>query len=64
MNATANFEQSSAQRQAEFPLAVAVCAWCKPRSGAPSLTVISHGICPRHLRQMRSKVARKLRRQK
>ena len=36
---------------------VAVCAWCKPKHrgvelGA-GLGAISHGICPRHLKQLR-----------
>jgi hypothetical protein len=43
-------------RQAEFPLAVAVCAWCRPQRGAAPRVVLSHGICPRHLQQMREKI--------
>ena len=46
-------------QQTEFPLAVAVCAWCKPKSGTSALAVLSHGICPRHLRNMQSKVKHK-----
>ena len=39
--------------QNEFPLRVAVCAWCKPknrRADLGALGSISHGICPRHLK--------------
>jgi len=47
----------SASLQNEFPMRVAVCAWCKPKNrGAElgaSLGAISHGICPRHLKQLR-----------
>lgn len=39
--------------QTEFPLAVAVCAWCKPRKGAARAAALSHGICLRHLREMK-----------
>lgn len=44
-------------QQSELPLRVAVCAWCKPKHhgvelGA-GLGAISHGICPRHLKQIR-----------
>ena len=39
--------------QIEFPLSVPVCAWCKPRlKRGPELRVLSHGICPRHLKAM------------
>jgi hypothetical protein len=38
--------------QSEFPLLVAVCAWCKPKNRSEDLS-ISHGICPRHFRKMR-----------
>jgi hypothetical protein len=46
--------------QAEFPLQVVVCAWCKPkpRDNAIRPPAWSHGICPRHLRKMREKVAK------
>jgi hypothetical protein len=39
--------------QTEFPLRVAVCAWCAPghRGGA-----ISHGICPHHLEELRQEM--------
>lgn len=43
--------------QSEFPLRVAVCAWCKPKNRGVDLGTglgsISHGICPRHLKQIR-----------
>lgn len=47
----------NAPQQSELPMRVAVCAWCKPKNrglelGA-SLGAISHGICPRHLKQLR-----------
>jgi hypothetical protein len=40
-------------QQIEFPLVVAVCAWCKPRELGARLGALSHGICPRHLRKMK-----------
>ena len=40
-------------RQIEFPLSVAVCAWCRPRELGASLGALSHGICLRHLRKMK-----------
>ena len=49
--------------QSEFPLRVAVCAWCKPkkRSADPgkSLGSISHGICPRHFKKMKQELSMK-----
>jgi hypothetical protein len=46
-----------APQQSEFPLRVAVCAWCKSKDRGvelgPSLGAISHGICPRHLKKLR-----------
>ncbi|HEV2435105.1 MAG TPA: hypothetical protein VG077_03835 [Verrucomicrobiae bacterium] len=43
--------------QSEFPLRVAVCAWCKPkRRGVDPGTnpdPISHGICPRHFKKLK-----------
>jgi hypothetical protein len=43
--------------QSEFPLRVAVCAWCKPKQRRVDLGVglgeLSHGICLRHLKQLR-----------
>lgn len=49
-------------QQSEFPLRVAICAWCKPGNGGAelggSLGAISHGICPRHLKQMQRELQR------
>ena len=42
--------------QPEFPLRVAVCAWCKPRELGATVGALSHGICPRHLREMKLKL--------
>ncbi|HXI70767.1 MAG TPA: hypothetical protein VNN22_10480 [Verrucomicrobiae bacterium] len=46
-----------ASLQSEFPLRVAVCAWCKPKNRSADLGnspgAISHGICPRHLKKLR-----------
>jgi hypothetical protein len=46
-----------ASLQSEFPLRVAVCAWCKPKKrGADpgkSPDPISHGICPRHFKKLK-----------
>jgi hypothetical protein len=39
-------------RQIELPLRVAVCAWCRPHGALAEREPISHGICPRHLREM------------
>jgi hypothetical protein len=39
--------------QTEFPLRVAVCAWCKPRDRGANIGALSHGICPRHFREMK-----------
>jgi hypothetical protein len=44
-------EQRSA-RQTEFPMKVAVCAWCEPCSTDDVLGALSHGICPRHFRKL------------
>jgi hypothetical protein len=47
---------SAAQKvadQTELPLRVAVCAWCKPRELGATLGALSHGICPRHFREMK-----------
>ena len=44
--------------QIEFPLGVAVCAWCKPDELGEALGAISHGICPRHLRKMKIQLLR------
>jgi len=39
--------------QTEFALAVPVCAWCKPRDSGAAPALLSHGICPRHLRKIK-----------
>ena len=39
-------------RQIELPFSVPVCAWCCPGEIGDGLVPISHGICPRHFRQM------------
>ena len=44
--------------QIEFPLAVAVCAWCRPRELGAGLGALSHGICPRHLKKMKLELQR------
>jgi len=38
--------------QSEFPLHVAVCAWCRPVEEGEGLGALSHGICPRHFRSL------------
>ena len=47
----------SASLQNEFPLRIPICAWCKPKNRGvelgTGLGVISHGICPRHLKKLR-----------
>lgn len=40
-------------RQIEFPLAVAVCAWCKPKEPGAGADALSHGICLRHLKKLK-----------
>jgi len=45
-------------QQIEFPLAVAVCAWCRPGELGAGLGALSHGICPRHLRKMKLNLQR------
>ncbi len=39
--------------QTEFPISVPVCAWCKPKEQRQVVGLLSHGICPRHLRLMK-----------
>jgi len=39
--------------QIEFPLTVAVCAWCKPGNQATGAGTLSHGICLKHLRKLK-----------
>ncbi len=45
-------------RQIEFPLAVAVCAWCRPGELGDRLGALSHGICPGHLRKLKLELQR------
>ena len=45
--------------QTEFPMTVAVCAWCKPDERGGGLGALSHGICPRHLRKLRIELLKK-----
>ena len=53
----------TAPLQSEFPLWVAVCAWCKPKNPGGflrnSLGSTSHGICPRHLKKLRQELQKK-----
>lgn len=49
-------EAERAMDQTEFPLRVAVCAWCEPRERGATLGALSHGICPRHFREMKTKL--------
>jgi hypothetical protein len=42
-----------AASQIEFPMAVPVCAWCEPRKPGVTRPAVTHGICPRHLRQLK-----------
>jgi len=44
---------ATAAGQTEFPLRVAVCAWCEPRERGATIGALSHGICPRHFREMK-----------
>jgi hypothetical protein len=46
----------SAADQTELPLRIPVCAWCKPRELGAAIGALSHGICPRHFREMKSKL--------
>jgi hypothetical protein len=39
--------------QAEFSLSVSICAWCKPNERGAGLGAISHGICLRHLKNLK-----------
>ena len=47
-------------RQIEFSLSIPICAWCKP-GVAGSAVIVSHGICLRHLKQMRLKLEKRRR---
>jgi len=40
--------------QLDFPISVAVCAWCEPCPPAGEIGAISHGICLRHLRFLKA----------
>jgi hypothetical protein len=51
-----NAGAEGASRQSVFPLRVAVCAWCKPRELGAGVGALSHGICPRHFREMKFKL--------
>lgn len=42
-----------AASQTEFLMAVPVCAWCEPRQPGDTRVPVTHGICPRHLRQLK-----------
>ncbi len=46
--------------QIEFPMHVAVCAWCRPKAAGPPPPGQSHGICPRHLKKMRAQLSKAL----
>jgi hypothetical protein len=39
--------------QIDFPLSVAVCAWCRPQDLTAGLGILSHGICLKHLRKLK-----------
>ena len=41
-----------ALKQIDLPFKVPVCAWCRPGESGDGPVPISHGICPRHFRQM------------
>ncbi|SPE54207.1 hypothetical protein SBV1_1760014 [Verrucomicrobia bacterium] len=45
-------------RQIEFPLSVAICAWCRPGERGGALGEVSHGICPKHLRKLERELQR------
>ena len=42
--------------QLDLSLRVAVCAWCKPVARHGEVGLLSHGICPRHLRKVKLEV--------
>ena len=46
--------------QIEFPLSLAVCAWCKPEEREGKSGATSHGICPRHLKRLKLEATGKL----
>jgi hypothetical protein len=39
--------------QIEFPMSVAICAWCQPAKPGERIGAHTHGICLRHFRMMR-----------
>ena len=39
--------------QIEFSMPVPVCAWCEPRKPGATRVAVTHGICPRHFRQLK-----------
>lgn len=41
--------------QLDFTMSVAVCAWCEPSPPPGEIGMISHGICPRHLRFLKAR---------
>ena len=43
----------TADRQIEFSMAVPVCAWCEPRKPGVTRVAVTHGICPRHFKQLK-----------
>jgi len=43
----------TAARQIEFSMAVPVCAWCEPRQPGADTVAVTHGICPRHFKQLK-----------
>ena len=45
-------DAEQAPKQIELPFRVPVCAWCRPGKLGDGPVPISHGICPRHFRQM------------
>jgi hypothetical protein len=52
----ANSKAKRTADQPEFPLRVAVCAWCEPVVLGATVGALSHGICPRHFREMKLKL--------
>lgn len=42
-----------AASQTEFLMAVPVCAWCEPRRPGATRVAATHGICPRHFKQLK-----------
>jgi hypothetical protein len=55
-----NLGAESAARQSVLAFRVLVCAWCKPRERGAGLGDLSHGICPRHFREMKMKLQNSL----